>query len=93
MVGFGITPEGIYQNYFIYEFALEMGWMMETQNLDSWITSYIKSRYGKNNQNLQSAWMIMLNGIYNYTGTQNMRGKYTFNRRPSLKIAPWVKYI
>jgi len=36
MVGSGITPEGINQNYVMYDLMLEMGWTDKPVNLTNW---------------------------------------------------------
>ena len=36
MVGTGLTPEGINQNYVIYELMNEMAWRTEPVNLTEW---------------------------------------------------------
>lgn len=36
MIGVGLTPEGINQNYVIYELMLEMGYRKEPVNLEEW---------------------------------------------------------
>lgn len=36
MVGTGITPEGINQNYPVYDQMLEMSWRNEPIDLDEW---------------------------------------------------------
>lgn len=58
MIGVGITPEGIYQNYIMYEFVLERGWHIQPINIDKWINHYILVRYGgsKLNDNIKNAW-------------------------------------
>lgn len=56
MVGVGITPEGINQNYVMYEFALEHGWDHSIVAADKWFDHYSFARYGKLNVFIQSAW-------------------------------------
>lgn len=90
MVGFGITPEGIDQNYIIYEFALEIGWQMKSKNISDWLTHFITSRYGFNSKNISTAWKILSETVYDYNSSEQMRGKYIYNRRPSLRLLPWV---
>ena len=44
MVGTGITPEGINQNYMIYEFMLEQGYTVRPTNVTTWINQYVQRR-------------------------------------------------
>lgn len=90
MVGFGITPEGIFQNYILYEFALEMAWVMKSQNLKDWITSFINARYGHVDSNIINAYEIFFQTVYNYKGYSWMNGAYTYITRPRINKKPWV---
>lgn len=56
MVGVGITPEGINQNYVMYEFALERGWQSEPLNASEWFDHYAFARYGESDEFIQDAW-------------------------------------
>jgi len=44
MVGTGITPEGINQNYLVYEFMLEQGYTVQPTNVTIWISNYVERR-------------------------------------------------
>ncbi|XP_053671612.1 alpha-N-acetylglucosaminidase [Anopheles nili] len=93
LLGTGITPEGINQNYALYEFALEMGWNLDLNNPEQWFNQYAQARYGnESNMMAQQAWNIFRTTVYAFEGLEMMRGKYTFNRRPTTKIRPWVWY-
>lgn len=56
MMGVGITPEGINQNYVMYEFALERGWQREPLNASEWFDHYAFARYGESDEFIQNAW-------------------------------------
>jgi alpha-N-acetylglucosaminidase len=91
MVGVGITPEGINQNYAVYEFALEMGWTPQNvTGTEAWFRNYPAARYGKEDGQLSEAWRILQQTVYSYKGAFVLHGKYTICRRPSLKIYPFV---
>lgn len=45
MIGTGITPEGINQNYIMYELMVERGFYASPTNLTQWIVDYVKRRY------------------------------------------------
>lgn len=90
MIGTGITPEGINQNYGLYEFALEMGWNPNIDNVEEWFRTYASVRYGTQDKRLKDAWSMFRYTVYSFKEQEMMRGKYTFNRRPSLKLHPWV---
>ena len=36
MIGIGLAPEAIDQNYVIYEFMLEHTWIREKRDIDKW---------------------------------------------------------
>lgn len=56
MYGVGITPEGINQNYVMYEFALERGWDHTTVDAEKWFDHYAFTRYGESDEFVKSAW-------------------------------------
>lgn len=86
LVGVGITPEGIHQNYVVYEFALEKAWKYAQINHKKWLKYYAKARYGYRSENIEHGWMLLLKSVYAFKGMENIRGKYTICRRPSLKL-------
>uniref|UniRef100_A0A1A9ZVR9 Alpha-N-acetylglucosaminidase n=1 Tax=Glossina pallidipes TaxID=7398 RepID=A0A1A9ZVR9_GLOPL len=92
MVGVGITPEGIDQNYVIYSFALERGWVKDDFDTKQWFNTYANVRYGVNNLNLHSAWSLLKNSVYAYNGLIKIHGKYVITRRPSTNLKPWTWY-
>lgn len=93
MIGVGITPEGINQNYMIYDFALDRAWSQNTVNITKWIKQYAFNRYGFENVNISNAWINLSQTVYNYSGLIKIHGKYTVCRRPSVNIHQWVSQL
>lgn len=95
-VGIGITPEASFNNPILYDFLFETVWQddfkkeIEPINLTDWISKYIERRYGKLNENLLKAWIILLNTVYK--AECNMKGQGApesiINARPSLTLGP-----
>ena len=52
MIGTGLTPEGIFTNYVMYDLMSEMGWSMSdlisVENLEYWLAQFANRRYGLN---------------------------------------------
>lgn len=92
MLGVGITPEGIHQNYVVYEFTLEKAWLYKEINHKKWIKNYATNRYGFKSDEIEHAWLLLLKSVFAFEGLQNIRGKYTICRRPSLRLQPWKWY-
>lgn len=92
MIGVGITPEGIHQNYVVYEFALEKAWQYQEISHKKWIKYYSNVRYGFQSDQIEHAWLMLLKSVYAFEGGENIRGKYTMCRRPTLKWKPWTWY-
>lgn len=91
MIGTGLTPEGINQNYVVYDLMLESAWRKQpVEDLETWAGEYAERRYGCNATT--SAWKYLLRSVYNFNGLNRMRGKYVITRRPSFKIRPWAWY-
>lgn len=59
MVGTGLTPEGINQNYVIYDLMTESAWRNTSTNLTEWFELYSDRRYGQSNENARQAWRIL----------------------------------
>ncbi|XP_020300841.1 alpha-N-acetylglucosaminidase [Pseudomyrmex gracilis] len=92
MVGTGLTPEGINQNYVIYELMNEMAYRHEPVDLDAWFENYATRRYGAWNEYTTAAWQYLGRTVYNFIGTERIRGHYVITRRPSLNISPSIWY-
>ncbi|XP_045453537.1 LOW QUALITY PROTEIN: alpha-N-acetylglucosaminidase [Melitaea cinxia] len=91
MLGIGLTPEGINQNYVVYDLMLESAWRLgPVEDLNKWVEDYAERRYGCNAT--ATAWKYLLKSVYNFSGLNRMRGKYVVTRRPSFRIRPWAWY-
>lgn len=56
MIGIGLTPEGINQNYVVYDFMVENAWRNQTVNVTEWTRNYIQRRYGFVNDKIETSW-------------------------------------
>ncbi|XP_076761430.1 N-acetyl-alpha-glucosaminidase [Xylocopa sonorina] len=92
MVGTGLTPEGINQNYVIYELMNEMAYRKQPVNLDTWFENYATRRYGAWNEYAVAAWKTLGRTVYNFSGYERIRGKYVITRQPALNISTWTWY-
>ncbi|XP_047538768.1 alpha-N-acetylglucosaminidase [Vanessa atalanta] len=91
MIGIGITPEGINQNYVVYDLMLESAWRTgPVKDLNEWVGDYAERRYGCNVT--ATAWRYLLKSVYSFDGLNRIRGKYVITRRPSFTIKPWAWY-
>ena len=64
-VGIGLAPEGIFQNFPVYELLIEMAWRSEVVEPSSWLQQYVRRRYGPNApQAVYDAWEVMLSTLY-----------------------------
>nr|XP_024217988.1 alpha-N-acetylglucosaminidase-like [Halyomorpha halys] len=86
LVGVGITPEGINQNYVIYDLLMDMFWRKKPANLTEWYTYYARRRYGIENKHAQKAWKLLMQSVYNYTGHCRQFGMYTVVSHPRLNM-------
>ncbi|XP_050299995.1 alpha-N-acetylglucosaminidase isoform X1 [Anthonomus grandis grandis] len=92
MIGTGLTMEGINQNYVIYDLMTEQAWRNESIDLSEWFKNYSRRRYGKEDQNAQKAWEGFYVTLYNFSGTERMRGQFAITRTPGLDIYTWSWY-
>ncbi|XP_011087998.1 alpha-N-acetylglucosaminidase isoform X1 [Sesamum indicum] len=67
MIGVGMCMEGIEQNPVVYELMAEMAFRSDPLQLEEWLTTYSRRRYGKSVQQVEAAWKILHRTIYNCT--------------------------
>ncbi|XP_018579109.1 alpha-N-acetylglucosaminidase isoform X1 [Anoplophora glabripennis] len=92
MIGTGLTPEGINQNYVIYDLMTESAWRSEPANLTDWFTNYTIRRYGANDEYVIRAWQKLKDSVYDFNGIEKIRGRYAITNTPSLKLNIWTWY-
>lgn len=63
--GIGLTMEAIEQNPVLYELMTDNTWRDTPIDLDSWLKGYIKNRYGRTTPDLEKAWQILVQTVYN----------------------------
>ncbi|MCQ2237180.1 MAG: alpha-N-acetylglucosaminidase [Bacteroidales bacterium] len=94
--GIGLTMEGSETNPVMYELMCELPWRPERITKEDWIRGYVKARYGADNEAVQHAWAILVEGIYNCPQGNNQQGPHEsiFCSRPSLtsfQSSSWSK--
>ncbi|XP_058791535.1 alpha-N-acetylglucosaminidase [Phymastichus coffea] len=92
MIGTGLTPEGINQNYVIYDLMNEMSYRKKPTDLDNWFAKYADRRYGVVDDTVRTAWTNLGKSIYNYKDPRNIRGHYVITMRPKIIIPIWYWY-
>ncbi|RZC37606.1 NAGLU C domain containing protein, partial [Asbolus verrucosus] len=92
MIGTGLTPEGINQNYVIYDLMIEAAWRSTPANLTEWIEDYATRRYGLSDENAKRTWRIFQKTIYDYDGSNRIDGQYVIAKSPSFSLSPWSWY-
>ncbi|KAI1280911.1 Alpha-N-acetylglucosaminidase [Halotydeus destructor] len=92
MAGIGLSPEGIEQNYVMYDLMLESIWNHEAVSIPDWLKDYTRRRYGVDSSDLNEAWSLLAKGVYNNTEPVKNHGKYMFVTRPSLTKQPKIWY-
>ena len=82
LVGWSMDPEGIENNEVVYELMTDVGWRSEPIDLDGWIASYCKSRYGAFPPAMKEAWQLLLQSAY---GRHTWNSHQAWQSRPSLE--------
>ncbi|KAG3120134.1 Alpha-N-acetylglucosaminidase [Phytophthora idaei] len=67
MIGVGLTMEGIYQNYVVYDLTLHMAWVDAPLDMDEWVPSFAAQRYHSLDAHTERAWGFLLQSVYNRT--------------------------
>jgi len=65
MRGIGLTMEGIEQNPVLYELMTDHTWRTAPIEVDAWLQSYSRQRYGVDNDHARKAWQILHRTVYN----------------------------
>ena len=94
--GIGFTMEGSENNPVMFEMMSELPWRPEIINKEEWLKTYTKARYGSDEPDIQNAWRILANSIYNCPAGNNQQGPHEsiFCARPSLnnfQVSSWSK--
>ncbi|XP_047493816.1 alpha-N-acetylglucosaminidase-like [Penaeus chinensis] len=86
MVGTGLTPEGINQNYVMYDFMNEMGWRQQAPNVTQWAADYARRRYGGSDARLATAWQYLMRSVYDCQIFLRFHGRHIIiAQRPKLR--------
>jgi alpha-N-acetylglucosaminidase len=96
MKGIGLTMEGIENNPMMFELMTELPWREAKVTKESWLKEYLFARYGKKDDTIQEAWMILANSILNCPRGNNQQGtlESILCARPSLntfQTSSWAK--
>lgn len=65
MVGIGLTMEAIEQNPVLYELMTDHTWRDGPIEIETWLRSYLKQRYGVDNEHAIQAWEVLRSTVYN----------------------------
>ena len=86
MQGIGLTMEGIEQNPVLYELMTSHTWQDSVINLDDWLPSYLRNRYGIRNAHAEKAWAILRNTVYTVPADKYKRdgAESVIQARPTL---------
>ena len=96
MTGTGFTMEGTENNPVMFELMSELPWLDYVPTKEEWVRKYITARYGKHDDDIEKAWMILANSIYNCPLGNNQQGPHEsiFCGRPGLnnfQVKSWSK--
>ncbi|KAE9350163.1 Alpha-N-acetylglucosaminidase [Phytophthora rubi] len=67
MIGVGLTMEGIFQNYVVYDLTLQIAWVDTPLDMDEWVPSFAAQRYHSQDAHTERAWGFLLQSVYNRT--------------------------
>ena len=94
--GIGLTMEGTENNPMMFELMCELPWRPEKFTKEEWLKDYLFARYGTRDGNIEKAWMLLGNTIYNCPFGNNQQGPHEsiFCGRPTLnnfQASSWSK--
>lgn len=90
LTGFGVFPEGIHNNSVAYEFLFDLPWN-NSPDMQTWLSTYTKARYGKTSPALLDAWDKLIDGVFSvrYWKTrwwEGSAGAYLLFKRPTINV-------
>ena len=94
--GIGFTMEGSENNPIMFELMSELPWRSKITDKINWVNNYITARYGECTKEVEEAWRILAESIYNCPAGNNQQGPHEsiFCGRPSLnnfQASSWSK--
>lgn len=95
--GIGLTMEGSGNNPVMFELMCELPWLgNDLPSRHEWVEQYVMARYGADDPDVQAAWRILADGIYNCPLGNNQQGPHEsiFCGRPSeynFQVKSWSK--
>ncbi|WP_298062815.1 alpha-N-acetylglucosaminidase [uncultured Rikenella sp.] len=86
--GVGTTPEGIENNPILFELLYELPWRPEKFDRMRWVADYVRARYGHTLPQVEEAWRILANTVYDppYESLQEGTTESVFCARPALRV-------
>ena len=89
--GTGFSMEGGQNNPVMFELMSELPWRKEIFSKEDWIKEYCFARYGVLDADIEAAWAILAQGIYNCPRGNNQQGCHEsiFCARPGTDVF-WV---
>ncbi|XP_033107310.1 alpha-N-acetylglucosaminidase-like [Anneissia japonica] len=92
MIGTGLTPEGINQNYIMYDFMTDLMWRTESVDIQKWITNYALRRYGSHSAPAAQALLLLAKSVYNCTDAHENHCKAVVVQRPQEQMSQNIWY-
>lgn len=94
--GIGLTMEGSENNPVMFELMCELPWRPEKFTKEEWLKDYVFARYGVHDPQIEKAWILLANSIYNCPFGNNQQGPHEsiFCGRPSMnnfQVSSWSK--
>lgn len=81
LAGFTLSGEGLENNEMLYELLTDAAWSAEPVDLDRWLVSYSRNRYGACPPEIVESWQLLRQGCYR---TFFDHPKFTWQRGGSL---------
>ena len=89
LVGYGMAPEGLENNEVIYELITDGGWTTDSIDLNDWLASYCRCRYGQYTPAMRTYWDGLRQSVY---GGFTDHPRFNWQLRPGLCRCGSVMY-
>lgn len=63
--GIGVASEGVDTNPAVYALIYDMAWQKDSVEVEDWVKQYARYRYGSPDNDINKAWSLLANSVYN----------------------------
>ena len=92
-VGMGLTPEGLYNSYVMYDLMMESFKRRSSiKDISQWLSDYSRRRYGVKDGHLENAWYFLSQSVFDCCDRLNSSKPFRFHGKTTLTVLPRISF-